>query len=164
MRRGSQTVRQRSAKSHKSVRLRSTPPFFALIPDFLSIRSCYSSNKKTLPLTDRVFSCGSLYKLQRDRFAGAFADAGTAFDAFFFIDLGDAVDDFNRFDRTRRNAHAATGALAVVNFSSHFNFSLRIFSGCFCFLTGTSYPVGNLSINIAHKMYLSNFYAPKAGK
>ena len=32
MRRGSQTVRQRSAKSHKSVRLRSTPPFFC--PDF----------------------------------------------------------------------------------------------------------------------------------
>ena len=28
MRRGSQTVRQRSAKSRKSVRLRSTPPFF----------------------------------------------------------------------------------------------------------------------------------------
>ena len=30
MRRGSQTVRQRSAKSRKSVRLRSTPPFFCL--------------------------------------------------------------------------------------------------------------------------------------
>ena len=32
MRRGSQTVRQRSAKSRKSVQLRSTPPFFC--PDF----------------------------------------------------------------------------------------------------------------------------------
>ena len=32
MRRGSQTVRQRSAKSRKSVRLRSTPPFFCPNP------------------------------------------------------------------------------------------------------------------------------------
>ena len=85
----------------------------------------HKQNKKAPPF-GRAFSdlCN---KLQRDRAAGAFTDAGTAFDAFFFVDLGDAVHDFDSFDRAGGNADAATGAFAVVNFGSHFLFLLRNF-------------------------------------
>ena len=74
----------------------------------------------------RVFSGSTVKELQRDRAAGAFADAGTAFDALVFSDHSDAVNDFNRFDGAGCHADAATGAGGVVNFSSHFYFSLRI--------------------------------------
>ena len=74
----------------------------------------------------RVFSGSTVKELQRDRAAGAFADAGTAFDAFAFIDLGLTVNDFDRFDGASGDADAATGATGAINFSSHFRFSLRI--------------------------------------
>ena len=63
--------------------------------------------------------------LQRDRAAGAFADAGTAFDAFAFIDFGLTVNDFDCFDGASGNADAATGAGGAINFSSHFQFLLK---------------------------------------
>ena len=85
---------------------------------------CCKTSEKFVTTHFLRFSCK---KLQADCFAGAFADASTAFDAFFFIDLGDAVHDFDCFDRAGSDADAATGALAVVNFSSHFQFLLKDF-------------------------------------
>ena len=76
------------------------------------------SLKEKNPALSRV--CRSLQKLQRDRTAGAFADAGTAFNAFAFIDLGLTVNDFDRFDGASGDADAATGAAGAINFSSHF--------------------------------------------
>ena len=46
MRRGSQTVRQRSAKSRKSVRLRSTPPFFCLFSGFQAKNSIWNKKER----------------------------------------------------------------------------------------------------------------------
>ena len=86
-------------------------------------------------------------KLQRDRTAGAFANAGTAFDAFVFGDFGLTVNDFDRFDRAGSHADAATGASGAINFSSHFLFSLRIFR-LFLLADRIAYPINNLPINI----------------
>ena len=79
---------------------------------------------KTLPVGRVSGSCS--VKLQGDRTAGAFANAGTAFDAGIG-DFGLTVNDFDRFDGAGSHADAATGASGAINFSSHFSVLLKDF-------------------------------------
>ena len=57
---------------------------------------------------------------ERDRFAGAGADAGAALDAFRFDDVSFVAIQFDRADRAGINARAATDAGVFINFCSHF--------------------------------------------
>jgi hypothetical protein len=62
-------------------------------------------------------------KLQADGFAGAAADAGTAFNAGTFIDHSFVVRDGDGTNGAAVNASTATGAGIFINFSGHFSFS-----------------------------------------
>jgi hypothetical protein len=61
--------------------------------------------------------------LERDRFAGAFADASTAFDAVCFFDFSLTVDHFDGSDGAGTHASFATAASIFIDFCCHFSFS-----------------------------------------
>ena len=70
-----------------------------------------------------LFAVIAVKKLQADGFAGAAADAGTAFDAGTFINHSFVVRDGDGTNGAAVNASTATGAGIFINFSGHFSFS-----------------------------------------
>ena len=62
------------------------------------------------------------HQLERNRFSGAFANAGTAFDAII-ADFGNAIFDGDGADGAGTDASFATHAFLFINSSSHFSFS-----------------------------------------
>ena len=70
-----------------------------------------------------LFAVIAVKKLQADGFAGAAADAGTAFDAGTFINHSFVVRDGDGTNGAAVNASTATGASIFINFSGHFSFS-----------------------------------------
>ena len=86
---------------------------------------CFSGNNKRpariFPL--RSFGSHRCKKLQADGFAGAAADASTAFNAGTFINHSFVVRDGDGTNGAAVNASTATGAGIFINFSGHFSFS-----------------------------------------
>ena len=58
-------------------------------------------------------------RLLRDRFRGAFADTGTAVNAFAFINVRFAIDHRDRLNRARACTGFASDALCFINLSCH---------------------------------------------
>ena len=71
-----------------------------------------------------LFAVIAVKKLQADGFAGATADAGTAFDASTFINHSFVVRDGDGTNGAAVNASTATGAGIFINFSGHFSILL----------------------------------------
>jgi hypothetical protein len=87
----------------------------------------YAEGKGGLPpdkqKSRKVTSGFRAISLERDRFAGAFADASTAFNAVCFFDFSLTIDHFDGSDGASTHASFATAASIFINFSCHFSFS-----------------------------------------